>query len=210
MRKLARRHPWQTSVVFLGVLAVAAKSTLQDAGNIAAIVAAVASVAILAAGTVRWLRRRWSLWRPLDVFYIGADSKPCKTWAASRGGDQHLLLNIQSRLDVRIEDIWFGFRGSDYNMPKDEGFSAIASDFFRAQSSRITRGRSDPSDLMRYPSFLPKRARLAYPRHIVTRGPWEGEIELRFTLLTADRVTPKRYVKHLPFRVGGDVEKSSR
>lgn len=205
MHKLVRRHPWQSGIVFLGVLAVTGNSAsaLGDAGNIAAIVAAVASVAILAAGTGRWLWRRWLLRRPLEVVYVGADLQPQEEWTVEGAGRHDLSISIGARLDVQIESVWFAFHGSPVNMPEDEGFSGATSNPVGELPSQITRGKSDFDGVVRFPRLLPKRRHIAYPRHIFATGSWDGYVHLEFALHTPDGQAAKRHVERLPFRVRG-------
>lgn len=183
--------------------------TLEAAGNIASIVAALASVAILTGGGGRWLRRRWLFRHPLDVYFVGSDHKPHKVWVAPRTGSQYLALTVLARLDVWVEEASFALYGSMNDKPQDRGMPCHllpTADDLDEFPSRVASGKTDVEDAVRFPKLMPKGEYIPYHRHVFGIGPWEGEVELRFIVRTPDGLMSKYYVKRLPFSVA-TVEK---
>jgi hypothetical protein len=134
------------------------------------------------------------------VYYVDANFEPHKTMTVTRPGTQCVVLNIRARTGVRIEHVSFGFSGPPEGMPEDEGHPTTFPELVGELPSRITRGKTDP-DHVRIPGLLPRGEYINYNRQFVPWCPWEGEVRLGFTLLTADGQMDKIYVQRLPFCV---------
>ena len=209
--------------MLLGPVAVLAKVTLNDVGNVAAIIAAVVSLLFLAAAILTWARKRWLLRNPVKVSYLvpkaeyaravhpGApdeEQTPSQIVIAP-GGIYELIYRLVPRQPVLLDSVRFEFWGPSNNKPQDQGESqpwVVDSETDRLGEPKVMDWHEVWHQDRPLPRMLPKNQVFLLARRVRPVGEWEGTSRLLLTMRAEESGTSKVQTAELPFRVGTEDE----
>lgn len=190
-------------IIGWGIVAIMANSTNTDAGDIAAIIAAVFVVVGTLFGIIRWLCNRHRFKNPFEFTYLipqseypevqfeGAPDAEKKCQGLTIGiGHYRIIFQIQPKMNFTIDTVRFRFSGSTSHKPKDCGYNdpfivGFPKDSLGRVHVRNWWGDIQPISQEGDPIICRKGTLLSTGREIETTGEWEGELIAKFVIKEA-------------------------
>ena len=204
--------------MLLGPVAVLAKVTLNDWGNYAAIVAAVAAVALLVAGVWQSVRRKLRLRNPIEATYLipkeeyeratfpGAleDEQYVKQLSVAPNATYEVFHRLTAMQGLILDSVQLSFWGPRESKPANHGPVRP----WERDSRLDERGERMFMDWhggwhpdRPLPHMVPKGQHVLAAHTVQVVGEWNGSAKLRLTLRAEESEATKEHEVDMPFRV---------